>query len=344
VYYKFIENVVRIHDCDSKMGVNMKYLMSIIAVLILFSATESSAQNEQVRLSLKMVALGQEQDVKVQLPDLLAQYPEDPGVMLLHAVVLQDTERALGKYKTIVKIYPSSDWADDASMHIVQFYAMAGDTIMAKRELNNYRNNYPTSQLLAPAADAVRLAVSFARMGNVKTKTLQVIPITEPVPVLTEIPVEVRGKTVSPQDPPVITLSETSPKIEPVVNTTSIQVQTKEADDDEIIDVVEIAEDDVVTETIVNVQNTEPVKRVIPEDENTNYGLQVGIYSTYEAAKFEQDKFRKQRMLATVEKKRIDGETMFAVVIGNYSSQESAETAKIVVQQQCKCLPIVFIK
>jgi len=322
----------------------MKYLMSIIAALILFSATESAAQNEQVRLSLKMVALGQEQDVKVQLLDLLAQYPEDPGVMLLHAVVLQDAERALGKYKTIVKIYPSSEWADDASMQIVLFYAMTGDTIMAKRELKNYRNNYPTSQLLRPASDAVRLAVSFARMGKVKTKTLQVIPITEPVPVLTELPVEARGMTVTQQTPPVITLSESIPKIEPVVNKTSVQVQAKEADDDEIVEVVEIAEDDVVTETIVEVQITEPVKKVIPEDENTRYGLQVGIYSTYEAAKFEEDKFKKQRMLANIEKKRIDGETMFAVVIGNYSSLESAEAGKIVVQQQCKCLPIVFIK
>ena len=322
----------------------MKYLMSIIAVLILFSATESSAQNEQVRLSLKMVALGQEQDVKVQLLDLLAQYPEDPGVMLLHAVVLQDAERALGKYKTIVKLYPSSEWADDASMHIVQFYAMAGDTIMAKRELQNYRNNYPTSQYLSPASDVVRLAISFARMGNVKTPAMHIIPSTEPVPVLTEIPIEVRGMTVTQQTPPVITISESIPKIEPVVNKTSVQVQAKEADDDEIIEVVEIGEDDVVTETIAKVQTTEPAKKVIPEDENTKYGLQVGIYSTYEAAKFEEDKFKKLRMMAKIEKKRIDGETMFAVVIGNYSSQESAEAGKIVVQQQCKCLPIIFIK
>ena len=50
------------------------------------------------------------------------------------------------------------------------------------------------------------------------------------------------------------------------------------------------------------------------------------------------------RMLADIKQKKLGNETMYAVVIGDYSSKASAENAKIIVQQQCKCIPIIFEK
>jgi hypothetical protein len=49
-------------------------------------------------------------------------------------------------------------------------------------------------------------------------------------------------------------------------------------------------------------------------------------------------------MRTEVKQKSIDNTNKFAVVIGNYSSLESANAAKIIVQQQCDCDPVVFEK
>jgi cell division protein FtsN len=74
------------------------------------------------------------------------------------------------------------------------------------------------------------------------------------------------------------------------------------------------------------------------------WGLQVGIYSTKEAAENELKKFKQQRLLADILRKEVDGGTMYAVVIGDYSSRQSAEAGKTIVQQQCKCSPILYKK
>lgn len=74
------------------------------------------------------------------------------------------------------------------------------------------------------------------------------------------------------------------------------------------------------------------------------YGLQVGVYSTLEAAEAEKEKFLKKRLRTSIEEKIINGQKRFAVVIGNYSTKESAEAAKQIIQQQCECEPIIYEK
>jgi tetratricopeptide (TPR) repeat protein len=80
-------------------------------------------------------------------------------------------------------------------------------------------------------------------------------------------------------------------------------------------------------------------------DEKTDtYGLQVGIYSTYESAKKELERFKQMRMQAEVREKKIANETLYAVVIGDYKTKLKAENAKPIVSKQCNCSPIIFEK
>jgi cell division septation protein DedD len=285
----------------------MRILISAIISLLFLSTVCLQAQTEKVRVYLKMVALGQIDDVKSKLPDLLAEYPADPGVQLLHAVVIEDAFKAVEKYKTIVKVYPDSEWADDAYWRIVQFYAVIGDTARAKNELNYYRKKYPSSEFLIAASDVVRQAVKHAQRTE-------------------------RGgfpnRAVPAYNKPVETNTATKEYVHPQ-------------------DVVSSAEDVDHSEELANIPHEKPVEVAThdePIDGDTKYGLQVGIYRTYEAAKAERDKFSKLRMLSVVKEKKIDGENFYAVVIGNYSSRESAETAKHIVQNQCKCNPIIYQK
>jgi hypothetical protein len=134
-----------------------------ICVLSLFSAIPSFSQASIVRNRLQLVAMGRLDEVRRELPDLLAEYPEDPGIQFLHAVVLEDATRALPIYQRIVKEKPDCEWADDAQWRIVQYYALRRDTMRARNELTSYRKSFPQSEFLLSASDLVRAAVGSGR-------------------------------------------------------------------------------------------------------------------------------------------------------------------------------------
>lgn len=262
----------------------------LITSLLLFLSTavlNTYAQDEQVRTYLKLAAAGKTDEVKMALPDLLAEYPNHPGVMMLHGMVIEDGEKAMEIYEKITARHPDSEWADDAYWRIVQYYAIKGDLEKARRELNNFRKNHPASEYLAPAADVVRTA---ERLHNSSSK-----PVSKPVYTEAEKPRE------------------------------------------------DNRQEDETKKYVEEKQNNETAGEIekITGDEGT-YGLQVGIYSTREAAESERERFRKMRMNTEVMQKNVDGTAMYAVVIGEYSSIDSAEHAKKIVQIQCKCSPIIF--
>ncbi len=81
-----------------------------------------------------------------------------------------------------------------------------------------------------------------------------------------------------------------------------------------------------------------------PEGKIKSWGLQVGVYSTIEAAKEETDKFRQQRLRNEIIEKEINGKKMFAVIIGNYASKESAEKNREIVEKICGCETMIYGK
>jgi cell division septation protein DedD len=274
-----------------------KLIINALIVLVLFSFG-LNAQNNKVNECLRMVAEGRVSEVKMMLPDLLVEYPDDPGVQLVHAVVLDDAYKAIEKYKMIISKYPESPWADDAYWRIIQFYAVLGDTTQAQSNLTKLRQNYPSSEYLAPASDVVASSVRIARMG---TKSV-------PAPQPTAKPAAVAATPASPATP--AKTEEKKPEVKP------------------------------------DAAKADPSKAspAAKPSANTSYGLQVGIYKTKDKAVAEKNNFLKMRLRTEVYDKVVDGETMYAVVVGNYSSKQAAESAKDIVEQQCKCKPIVFEK
>jgi hypothetical protein len=267
----------------------MRIFLTIIAIAISISTVVSEAQNDRIKYYLQLAAQGRIDEVKRDLPDLLVDYPDEPGVQLLHAVILDDVFKSVKLFEKIFEKYPTSEFADEAYWRTIQFYAIKGDTSEAGRLLEKYRKAFPSSQYLIIAAEALRSASGITRTSG-RTTVLK-INKTQP---------------------------ETPKKTEP---------------QPEII-------------------KAEPVKKSMPEPESPkknlkkkgSYGLQVGIYSTLEAAEQEVERFKDVRLKAEILTKSINGEKKFAVVIGDYSTKESAEAAKNIVQQQCNCSPLIFEK
>ena len=329
-------------------------------MMFIFCSNNSQAQTQKVRDYLKMVAMGKVAEVKKQIPDLLAEYPNDPGVQLLLAVVIDDAFLAVEKYKNIFKSYPESEWADDAYWRIVQFYAVIGDTTTAKSELENYRKKYPASEFLIAATDVVRFSINYAKSDK-NPKNAQQSSVSKDMKPL-EQELKPKTETVKKEMPATETkpVTTTKPKQEPVKKEEPKITETKPRQEtvkkEEIKPKVEVAKKEdakpkieVAKKEEVKPAETKPKQEVKKEvttepQENEKYGLQVGVYSTKESADNEVAKFKQQRLISYVLNKDIDGTQMYAVVVGEYSSKESAEQARKIVQVQCKCQPIIFKK
>jgi hypothetical protein len=318
-------------------------------LVILILGGDLIAQTFEVNKHLRNLASGRIDEVRSALPELLARYPSEPGVMLLHGAVIDDAKLALDIYKRITSEFPQSEWADHAQWRIVQFYAVLGDTSKAKTELELFRARYPQSPFLTPASDVVRSALSIGRR-NIKAP-LHIDPEPESSsPQLTELP------KINDTAPPMTKKPEfTEPQsrhIEPEINKLD---EPKQVSPTVTIDGnlqgrfrEQITHQEDMPQILKESQAFEPTIEieVLSDSRPTEifYGLQVGVYSDKASAESERDKFLARRMRTSVVEREINGRMRFAVVIGHYSSLEAAEAAKIIVGQQCDCVPVIYTK
>ncbi|MEJ5287478.1 MAG: hypothetical protein CH6_0931 [Candidatus Kapaibacterium sp.] len=148
----------------------MKSKISILFLFVLM-VLHSYGQSEKIKEYLKMVEEGKVTEVKLALPDLLAEYPNDPGVQFLHASVLEDATKAVEIYEKIIRTYPQSEYADECYWRIIQYYALKGEVERASRELENYKKAFPKSLFITPASDLVRTAINISKLNPSRLKT-----------------------------------------------------------------------------------------------------------------------------------------------------------------------------
>ena len=337
----------------------------LIVVLLFLGAFDVFAQSREVNQHLQMLANGKTDEVRSAIPELLARYPNDPGIMLLHGSVVEDMKLSLDIYRRIVTDYAGSEWADDAQWRIVQHYAIWGDTSKAKSELDILRAKHPYSTYLTVAADVVRSSVAYAKSNTkaiARTENQRPI-IDEPAkqdfkPLTSEaspnrladskpadnVAIDNKLKEISPdinaeptptRTEPTPSRTETAPSRTETTPTRTepTQTRTEPVSAQEVKPVTQIDSPEISDVTIV-----EDVPKEI------FYGLQVGIYSEKATAESEKEKFLAKRMRTTVAEKNVAGRLRYAVVIGHYSSLEAAEAAKIIVGQQCECEPLIYEK
>ncbi|MFH1050953.1 MAG: SPOR domain-containing protein [bacterium] len=145
----------------------------VIIFLVFFSfQTFVFSQTEEVNNCLRLVSDGKVDEAKIQLPELLAKYPDDAGVKFLHGVVLDDGSLAVSIYKDILSKYPKSEWIDDVYLRLVQYYSITGDTSEAKKYLDDFRKLFPDSEYLNFASNAVKVSV------NQQSKHLNAVKVT----------------------------------------------------------------------------------------------------------------------------------------------------------------------
>ncbi|MCI0707821.1 MAG: SPOR domain-containing protein [Ignavibacteriae bacterium] len=126
------------------------FLIMFLTVVPLALWAQNENQNEpDIQRRLEMIERGLEEAVKTELSTLLANYQNNPGVLLLQAVLTADGTEATKIYQSIVDNFPRSEWADDALYKLYQYYYSIGLYKTAEQKLDQLKRDYPFSAYAA---------------------------------------------------------------------------------------------------------------------------------------------------------------------------------------------------
>jgi hypothetical protein len=299
-------------------------ILTIISSFSLFSQTVDNI----VENNLQLLAQGKGNQVKTELIDLMAKYPNEPGIRYLLATVSNDHLAAINIYNDIIKNNSESQWADDSYWRLIQYYAITGEISTAEEKLQEMRQAYPNSNLLIVACDVIQTVYSKLPIDNQVHEITLTTNTEQPKTIST--PQNEKNESLAIKEP----VSDNKPKTEE--NTPKKEIIRPE-----------ITKQDTTKTTLQ--QSKLAVKAEIEEDppivtSNEKFALQVGVYRELVRAEAEQKFYIDKRIRSSIAKKVINGETMYSVVVGEYSSAERAEKAKRIVEKECNCKPIIVNK
>ena len=127
----------------------IKILLVAVSCLCLIMAqkvyAQTSGNDPDIRYRLEMIEKGQVEAVRAELPSLMTNYQNNPGVMYLQAVLTTDGVEASKLFQNIVDNFPKSEWGDDALYKLYQYYYSTGLYKTAEKKLVQLRQEYPFS-------------------------------------------------------------------------------------------------------------------------------------------------------------------------------------------------------
>jgi cell division protein FtsN len=127
----------------------MKIRAVAIAAMLMLATRGSPGQEAEVRKYLSLVNSGQADEVRKEIPGLLAKYPNDPGVLYVQALVTRDGAESARVYQSVVDNFPNSQYADASLYRLYQFYYALGLYRTADLKLKQLQQEYPKSKYLS---------------------------------------------------------------------------------------------------------------------------------------------------------------------------------------------------
>lgn len=139
---------------SSCRGRDLFFLFLLSTGLLSLSPSFLFAQSEKpnepdIRRRLEMIERGQEEAVKAEIPTMMTNYQNHPGVLFLQGVLTTDGTEASKTYQSIVDNFPKSEWADDALYKLYQYYYSIGLYKTADQKLDQLKRDYPFSAYAA---------------------------------------------------------------------------------------------------------------------------------------------------------------------------------------------------
>ena len=120
---------------------------------ILLGLALSVIQGQDLRLYFSLLQEGRVGEVRQTLPELIRQYPNDPGVAYLRAMVETDGDSALTMYRDIERRHPKSEYAAEAAMKIGEYLYSRGLYSQASQQLYKIPLRYSQSKHIQRSMD-----------------------------------------------------------------------------------------------------------------------------------------------------------------------------------------------
>ena len=115
----------------------------IIFTLIFFSVLFSQSEIDEM---IKEVYAGKTSSAFEEMPRMKREFSDIPSLLFLDALIDQDIDRSIEKFKKFFKYYESSEYADDAIMKISEYYYTKGSYIESSKWLKKINLYYPESE------------------------------------------------------------------------------------------------------------------------------------------------------------------------------------------------------
>jgi cell division protein FtsN len=281
-----------------------RFVITFLYCLLIALPAFSQLSEQETRKRLDVIYNGMPERVRTELPALYAEYPNDPAVIYLDAVLTSDGMQAVKKYQTIVDKFPASEWADDALYKIYQYYYSIGLYKTAEQKLAQLTQQYPHSLYVAGPAHQTTPAVEKAKTPSQ--------------------PVVLNPKNDKKQeDTATVKKSEL---IQPPGQKPIIKSFEKKPEDTLTVKKYEPAQPAIqkITTTPA-VKKREPVSTVpTTEQAGKRYAVQAGAYSTRDVAQKQVDFFSTIGKTAIITRKESGGKTLYIVTIEGFTQEDDA--------------------
>ncbi len=131
----------------------MKIRKINLIYFVFISLIVSPLFGQNVDEYLQEIQQGHTARAKAALPELLKQYPKDPGVKYLQGVLETDGETAYQIFKKIADASAQNPYQDDAIMQVGEYLYARGLYISAEKYLKKIPYQYPESPYVETATD-----------------------------------------------------------------------------------------------------------------------------------------------------------------------------------------------
>lgn len=118
------------------------------SALVLCAQTERGGEPD-IQRRLELIERGQAEAIRAELPTLMTNFQNHPGVLYLQGVLTTDGTEAVKIYQSIVDNFPKSEWADDALYKLYQYYYSIGLYKTGDQKLAQLKQEYPFSAYAA---------------------------------------------------------------------------------------------------------------------------------------------------------------------------------------------------
>jgi cell division septation protein DedD len=123
----------------------MKMYLVAVMFIVVSSTLAQSSVDTIVASKVRMMEEGKATQVKLELPELVAKYPNHPGVLYLQGLLATNAAEAAKYYQMVLDNFPKSEWADDALYRIYLYYYSLGLARTAELKMQQLRKDYPHS-------------------------------------------------------------------------------------------------------------------------------------------------------------------------------------------------------